>query len=267
MPFLKAGNSGIQTPVLFLFAHHDDELFVATLLRQLAAGKEPIICAWLTRGGLGAREREAESIRAMAIVGIPRDNLRFFRLPDGDALDHLDEIVDRLARLLQGRDFRSVFVPAFEGGHPDHDTAQLAAALALKQHPGKTTLFEFPLYNRYKTRLLRVGEFIPGTTPLRMTPVSFRDRLLKRKLAGVFASQRWLTMPLLGVRGGPLLLHTRGEPFRRVPAGRDYTRRPHPGRLAYEYYTRRRFAEFAAKVSARKQPLPDMLRRSTHEAG
>lgn len=250
MPFQPAGHSGIRTPVLFLFAHHDDELFVAALLRRLAAGRAPVICAWLTRGGLGAREREAESVRAMAILGIPRDDLYFFRLPDGGVLDHLDEIVGRLKRLMQGRDFRSVFVPAFEGGHLDHDTAQLAVALALKEQPGAINLFEFPLYNRYETRLLRVGEFIPDATPVRWTPVKFRDRLLKRKLSRVFASQRRLTLPLLGVKGGPLLLHRRGEPFRRVPPERDYTRRPHQGRLGYEYYTRRRFQDFAARVPA-----------------
>jgi hypothetical protein len=46
-----------------------------------------------------------------------------------------------------------------------------------------------------------------------------------------------------------MMVHLRGEPYRRVPETRDYTVRPHPGRLAYEFYTRRRFAEFASLAS------------------
>ena len=42
-----------------------------------------------------------------------------------------------------------------------------------------------------------------------------------------------------------MMVHVKGEPWRRVPLYRDYTVRPHPGRLAYEYYAPRRFNKFA----------------------
>ena len=239
----------VKAPVLFLFAHHDDEIFIATLIRRLTDEHGQVACAWLTRGGLGGREREAESPRAVETLGVGRNSLFFFRLPDGKALDYLDEIVNRLTRLLVKLRIVSVFVPAFEGGHPDHDTAQLALALSIRLLPGGISLYEFPLYNRYHTRLFRVGEFIPDTaSTTRWTSMKLRDRLLKRKLSHFFASQRLILVPLLGLKGGPMMLHLKGEPFRRVPVGRDYRRRPHAGRLAYEYFTRYRFGQFAEKV-------------------
>lgn len=241
-------------------------------MRRLGAAGLPVAALWLTRGGLHGSLREAESRRAMEQIGVDPSSLYFLRLPDGHALDKLEDIVTRLSRLLEKLKPASIFVPAFEGGHPDHDTAQLAAALAIRRmrskspsgeaadstgiepaaandvigHIQQPALYEFPLYNRTGGRLLRVGEFIPGTTEVRQTPVNLRDRLLKRRLAVIFHSQRAIVWPLTGLRGGPMMVHVKGEPYRRVPASRDYTVRPHPGRLAYEYYTSERFQHFAA---------------------
>ncbi|MEK6536499.1 MAG: PIG-L family deacetylase, partial [Actinomycetota bacterium] len=184
-----------RTPALFLFAHHDDEFFIAVTMRRLVAARLPVTVAWLTRGGLHGDRREAESRRAMELIGLdPREQI-FFRLPDGQVLDFMDEIVERLARLFGKIRPASIFVPAFEGGHPDHDAAQLAAAAALNRSGGKraaaalnraggnrfvegsgsgsgyskcaTTgerehrrqprLYEFPLYHRGNTKLLKVG--------------------------------------------------------------------------------------------------------------
>jgi len=280
----------VRTPALFIFAHHDDEFFIAATMRRLAAAHRPLSAAWLTRGGLNGERREAESRRAMQLIGVPASNQFFFRLPDGHALDFLEEIAGRLERLIIKLRSASIFVPAWEGGHPDHDTVQLAAAIALRrlasdaetsaqneslpvaespsfaESPPVATsppaLYEFPLYSRGGARLLNVGRFIPansqkdsgGRTPaiqptpseIKLTPMKLKDRLFKRKLAANFRSQRAVIWPLTGLRGGPMMVHLKGEPYSEVPPGRDYTKRPHPGRLFYEYYTATRFRDFAA---------------------
>ncbi len=238
-------------------------------MRRLAAARLPLTAVWLTRGGLHGERREAESRRAMELLGVDPRNLFCFRLPDGHALDFMDDIVVRLARLFERLQPASVFVPAFEGGHPDHDAAQLAAAVALgrigwerrvadqdgeltaeRRQTRRPILYEFPLYHRADARLLKVGEFIPGTTSIEQTSIKLKDRLLKRKLAVTFRSQRVIIWPLMGLKGGPMMVHLKGEPYRQVPGDRDYTVRPHPGRLAYEYYTPVRFPHFA-EVAAR----------------
>lgn len=242
-------------------------------MRRLVAARLPVTAVWLTCGGLHGKRREAESRRAMELIGLdPREQI-FFRLPDGQVVDFLDEIVVRLARLFGKIRPASIFVPAFEGGHPDHDAAQLAAAAALNriggnrmgsssgvsgnyentttgahEHWQQPRLYEFPLYHRVNTKLLKVGEFIPAAVPVERTPMKLKDRLLKRKLAGVFSSQRLILRPLVGLRGGAMMMHLQGEPYRAVSRDRDYTIRPHLGRLAYEYYTPRRFCDFSEAV-------------------
>jgi len=240
-------NDNPKPPVFFLLAHHDDELFIAATIKHLAGREGQVLVAWFTCGGIGANQRLAESVKAMELLGVSRQCLYFFRLPDNCLLDYLEDIVKRLVFLWERRRPGSVFVPAFEGGHQDHDTVQLAAAAASRRLAGtKPDLYEFPLYHRYRARLLSVGEFIPDeATVVLQTPLKLRDRLLKQKLAGIYKSQRLIVYPLLALKGWPMMLHRQGEPYRRVPAGRDYTRPPYPGRPVYEYYSRLRFKKFA----------------------
>ena len=234
-------------------------------MRRMAAAHLPLAAAWLTRGGLHGERREAESRQAMRLIGVEPRNQFFFRLPDGRVLDFMDDIIARLQRLAAELQPASVFVPAFEGGHPDHDGAQLAVAAALSRgrsgagsgaaslkaaSVAAPALYEFPLYNRSGARILKVGQFIPAATPVEQTPMKLQDRLLKRQLVDNFPSQRAILWPLTGIRGGPMMVHVQGEPYRQVPRDRDYAIRPHPGRLAYEFYTAWRFRDFA-EVAAR----------------
>lgn len=235
-----------QTPVLFIFAHHDDEFFIAATIRE-AARRGEVRIAWLTSGGLHGARRRAESVQAARLLGVPAKNLLFLALPDHHALDFLDDIVDRLAALILRLRPAAIFVPAFEGGHLDHDTTQLAAAIALEKisgDAGQPVLYEFPLYHR-SGPVLTVGKFLPAASPESRTRLKLKDLLLKQKLVRVFASQRLILSPLLALRGGPALLHLGGEPYRPVPAGRNFSKRPHAGRLAYEYYSRGKFDQFA----------------------
>lgn len=231
---------------VFVFAHHDDEFFIAATMRRKAAAGAEVSAVWLTVGGLGGRRREAESRRAMKLLGVGLERLYCLRLPDGRALNHLDEVVTRLEALFDRLKPSAIFVPAWEGGHPDHDAAQLATSVALKRAGLKAELCEFPLYHRFRSRLFSVGEFLPGPPGPAYTWLGLKERMLKQKLAGVYESQRPVMVPLLALKGGPMLMQPRGEPWRQVPADRDYRVPPHEGRLTYEYYTRVRFGSFRA---------------------
>lgn len=250
-----------STPALFLLAHHDDELFIAATMRRLARQGQ-LTALWLTQGGLGAARRRQESVAAMDILGVPRRRLLYMRLPDNHLLDFLPEIAERLRRLLYRLRPASVFVPAYEGGHQDHDTVQLAAALALARLEPESgwqpRLYEFPLYHWRPGSLPAVGRLPEvAAASAGQTPLKLQDRLLKQKLARVYASQRLILYPLLAIKGGPMMLHLSGEPYRLVPAGRDYTQPPLAGRPAYEYFMFRRFRRFAAAAGSRALRPPE----------
>jgi len=245
---------------LFLLAHHDDEVFCAGHLRRALDGGGRVRLLWATAGGLApARSRLAEGARVLDVLSLPTSAAVDLGLPDQHAVEHVGAIAREVGRLLdeghRGGDRRDgddrdgdavVYVPAYEGGHPDHDAVNLAAALAVAARPGLQAV-EFPLYRRGPFGLtVQQPSPAAGTSPERcvVLPLSDSDLALRHALARANASQFVPSLlPLLALarwagRG-------RAEPARPLPA-HDYARPPHPGRLLYELYTPWRFARWRA---------------------
>jgi len=219
---------------VFVLAHHDDEVFCAGhLLRAMSTGRRLRIL-WATAGGLAP--------------GAVRD----LRLPDQGALCHIERIAYAAEALLDTAiahgdgEVPAVYVPAYEGGHPDHDAVNLAVAVLRSRRP-ELVAREFPLYRRGSAGLsVQAPQPAAGTSPkpFDVLPLGDDALALRRCLARANASQLLPSLlPLLALawaagRG-------RAEPSRPLPA-HDYTRPPHSRALLYELYTRRRFGEFRA---------------------
>jgi LmbE family N-acetylglucosaminyl deacetylase len=123
---------------LYVFAHQDDEVAIATRIAREAAAGTRVVCAFLTDGGAPAvRDRESRAVLEELGVG----EVHFVGLPDGRLVEHLEEAFSALA----GERFDRVVTLAWEGGHQDHDAAHLVA-LALAIARGVRCL-EFPLYH------------------------------------------------------------------------------------------------------------------------
>ena len=243
--------SGVIT--LFLLAHHDDEVFCAGhMARALAAGSR-IRLLWATAGGLApARRRLIEGTRARRLLGLAASDACEMKIPDQAAIDRVGEIAVAGLELLGGaaEGAATVYVPAYEGGHPDHDAVNLAASLLCSRRPG-VTVREFPLYRRHRAWLsVQPPEPAAGTSraPFDLLFLDDDSLTLRRRLARANASQ--LLPSLL-----PLLALARAagrgrlEPSRLLPV-HEYTRPPQSRPLLYELYTRRRFDEFRAHAAA-----------------
>lgn len=239
---------------VFVLAHHDDEVFCAGhLLRAMTAGRR-IRLLWATAGGLApAGRRVREGARVCRLLGSAPGAGRDLRLPDQDALWHVASIAGAVEELLNAPaagDARVVYVPAYEGGHPDHDAVNLAVAVLRARRPDLAAR-EFPLYRRGPAGLsVQTPWPAAGTSPAPFDTLQLGDDALalRRCLARANASQ---VLPSLL----PLLAWSwaegrwRAEPSRDLPA-HDYARPPHGGALLYELYTRRRFAQFSAAAAA-----------------
>jgi LmbE family N-acetylglucosaminyl deacetylase len=243
---------------LLVLAHHDDEVFCAGhLLRAVATGSRLRIL-WATAGGLApARRRHAEGAQVCRLLGLASHSARDLRLPDQAAVFHVAEIAKAAETLLDpptlgAAGSPSVFVPAYEGGHPDHDAVNLAVALMRSRRPD-VAAFEIPLYRRGPAGLsVQSAQPAAWTPPEPFTVLTLDDAALalRRRLAGANASQLLPSLlPLLAL--ARIAGRGRAEPARALPA-HDYARPPHGGALLYELYTRRRFAGFRAAAL----PLP-----------
>ncbi len=150
--------SGLRT-VLFVLAHQDDECVMSTrIVRELESNNTPV-CAFLTDGsakGTSSAVRDAESHRALSMLGVGDDDVLFLGsangIPDGKLALHLDDAYRLLESAVAGRPIHRIYCLAYEGGHQDHDASHaLALALAYRRGVLNQT-WQVPYYHGHRTR-------------------------------------------------------------------------------------------------------------------
>ena len=236
MDFLEQLKSGqrIEQPVALVLAHPDDETASAGgLLQRL----EQVRLIYLTDGAprdlIDARRAGFDDRRDYAMLrkrelstssrqlGLCVEPI-FYDCPDKEALDQLIEIVARLVSDLRGA--KAAITHAFEHGHPDHDTASVAVALAsLRLGISAPERFEFAGYHLSDDGPV-FGAFWPGGQDfsLQLAPDELER---KRRAIAAFESQHQTLAHF------PLA----PERFRRAPEY-DFTAAAPPGRALYDLY-------------------------------
>ncbi|HWE48383.1 MAG TPA: PIG-L family deacetylase [Bryobacteraceae bacterium] len=227
---------------LVVVAHPDDEVVGAGIWihRHIEThGGEMVHVLHITDGsprdmenaralGFTSRESYAEARRkelagALRLLGVPASNRTQFNFPDKEAYLHLPDLSDQVHQLISRLRPDVVLSPAYEGGHPDHDSAAFAAALA-HERTGTFQHLEFPLYHASRRGRMVTGRFIGGGQDREEVLLfSGAERRLKSETIGCFETQREILSQF----------RSRHERFRRV-LKRDFTRPPHPGPLLYE---------------------------------
>jgi N-acetylglucosamine malate deacetylase 1 len=235
--------------VLFVFAHQDDEVALASRIRYCMDRGDRVTCVCLTDGAATASAecRDAESRRVLELLGGAAFHVAASgRISDGSLPEHLEEARAFLETAVPDAD--EVVTLAWEGGHQDHDAAHLVAAV-YAQARGLRCL-EMPFYNGARTfgPLFRVAHPVSGGWTFRR--ISRREKVANVLLTRFYRSQRrsWLGLAPL------LLLAPPRELTREVDLGRAATP-PHSGVLLYErrfHYPYARFAPLAAEFLRRR---------------
>lgn len=168
----------VTVPVALVVAHPDDETIgigsrLAALRRltivHLTDGA-PRSLDDARRAGFAdaaayAAARERELGAALAVLGASAAKRIAYRCPDQESIEHLDATIDRL--VIDLADVDAVITHPYEHGHPDHDTAALAVALACRriavERGDAPARFEFASYH-LRDGGPAYGEFWPDPT-------------------------------------------------------------------------------------------------------
>lgn len=238
MPIESREAAGIA---LFLFAHQDDEFGVFHAIEECRDQGLRVVCAYFTRapGELGER-RNTESRRVLAQLGVSEDDILFagdlLGIDDASLPAHLERASEWLVEWVSilGA-VELVYVPAWEGGHHDHDVLH-AVAIHMAERCGLLgKVRQFSLYNRYK----RTGPFFNVLMPLgangavQQTAIPWRKRLAYLRLCLSYPSQLVTWIGLFPF----VLLHyvVRGKQAVQAVQSDRTRERPHGGMLYYEY--------------------------------
>jgi LmbE family N-acetylglucosaminyl deacetylase len=224
--------------LLLLAAHTDDETIGASA--ALGRSIEPWV-VYLTdsapkRSKLRSRRlrreeyaalREAEAQHALRVVGVPPHRILYLGGTDQDAVFTLDALVTHFLLAVSRIRPEWIVTHAYEGGHPDHDSAAFVAAMALhllEQHQsGHPTLLEMTSYHA-DNRRLGSGSFLAGQDQGWPVWLNSEELSRKREMLACYSSQTKV------LREFPL----EPERLRRAPEY-DFTQPPHPGKLWYEH--------------------------------
>jgi len=232
--------------ILILVPHPDDEAVGAALAirRAQARGAEVIgldlthgcppreaLWPWarMTHGArVETRRHEAEAAaRELGITRIPDDGLA------ARCLRHaLPAAYARIRSAAEAHAIDTLWVPAYEGAHPDHDCANALAFALARARPG-IAAWEFAEYSnaggvRRANAFFDAGAGADGGA----ITIAIKDEDEGRWKTRLLALYRSESFNLRNVSAGRVPLR---ESFRPLPR-HDYARPPHPGRLFYERF-------------------------------
>lgn len=243
-----------KSRILICCAHPDDEMSLLNTIQALVKEGHSVYLVFGTSGEASSAKvqgivREKESQKAMAALGVDKNNLMFLRLPDGGLVDHFPALVDGLRKTIDQLNPHVLMVVAFEGGHLDHDSMNAAAFFA--RRGTSSELYEFPTYHRDGVRMvaLKFPRKGPKAGPILYYKV-FGQLNLYETIKPFYASQ----VPGLEKFEKVVNLKHReknGESFRFVPRDRVYNKAPGTRPLLYEvmpFPKRRTFHEFVKVV-------------------
>ena len=223
--------------IVVVAAHPDDEIAGAGIWLHRNGGKK-LHVVHLTDGSpqdmqtarsLGfetreayARARRLEFAKAMELAKVPADQCAELGYPDQEAHLNFPDLIAQLDSLIASLRPVCVLSPAYEGGHPDHDSAACAvAAVHLKRKSFAHR--QFPLYHSASDGSMVTGRFLHPPGEVETLTLSPEERALKASMLACFETQADILSKFALDQ----------EVFRSAPFY-DFTAPPHPGPLQYE---------------------------------
>ena len=233
---------------LFLFPHQDDESPVFHEIDQLTKNAEPLTIIFLTTGQASTEvceRRNRESLAVLDRLGVKKSQVHFLGskvgAPDGQLHRHLEKLHLAITALMKDELIDGIYVPAWEGGHQDHDAAHMLGVALASQWKCLESSRQFPYYHGQglKSIFFKTLSPLPGNGQPKTAYIAPRKRLQYLSMLLLYKSQ---VKALVGL--GPFIVLHYLFYGTQVLQGLSVARmgeKPHQGPMLYE---RRAFCSF-----------------------
>ncbi len=180
-------------------------------------------CGFKSRSDYAAARRK-ELHKALSPLHLSDEQYHEFGFVDKELYINLAALITRIKVILAEIRPLLVLSPAYEGGHPDHDSAAFAIAVARYQARENFVHREYRLYHASPNGQMDTASFLPAKTgPTEILRFSPEERELKAQMVGCFTTQAKMLRQF----------ESSDEQFRDAQSY-DFDRPPHEGALLYE---------------------------------
>lgn len=177
----------VKDSSLFLFAHQDDEFGIFQKIVEEQKAGQVIYCAYLTDGafrGAPSKKRNLESLAVLAKLNVKKENIFFpgttLSISDGSLPFHIEKCRKWINDfLIKNPNVSKIYLPAWEGGHQDHDALHAIGVRVSEQLGYVNKVFQFPLYNAQncKAPFFKVFHPLEQNGQILCSKIPFRDRI------------------------------------------------------------------------------------------
>jgi LmbE family N-acetylglucosaminyl deacetylase len=231
-----------ESVALFIFAHQDDEFGVFQKIIDERQKGHRVCCAYLTDGGFGGvspKRRNQESLYVLEQLDVKEQDVFFagqaLGIPDGQLHKHLVSAADWISEWLTGfSQVVSVCVPAWEGGHHDHDALHAITVCIAEAKGILGNVRQFSLYNGYgcPSVLFKVLAPLSMNGAVEETRIPWKNRLRFLRYCLCYPSQ---TITWLGLFPFVVFHYLVNGKQQLQPVSLErISCRPHEGALYYE---------------------------------
>lgn len=267
-----SGERPPQGTIVYLFAHQDDEIAVLHDIETALQGGARCAFLYLTNGnwaGADPEIRNRETLEILSRLGAAPDAAHFLgtqqAIPDGQLAGHFSKAIEGIRDALTRIGPVERFVmPAWEGGHQDHDAAHALGVKFAIEANALDRSRQFTLYRAATVGLLPYVVFRPLAANGRIirSAIPSRRRLAYLRYCLIYATQRKTMAGLVPFMALDYLID-RHQKLQPVSSAR-LAERPHPGKLLYEKRGRASFEQVAAAIATLGFPVPIEISTAAH---
>ena len=224
--------------LLFIIPHPDDEIVGScSIIRRHKCDAKKIFLFFITNGVLSkdhvwfwkkdqiekmVKIRKKELKLSLKMLGL--EDYFFQNIHTRTLKEKISETYNKIKKIIQLKKIDTIFCPAYEGGHQDHDVSNFICS----RLRNSTGVYEYAEYNFSKGRI-NCNKFVKSTKNEITIKLSEKEKKEKIKFLKIYNSEK----------GNLNYLHLNEECYRKI-YNYDYTKPPHHGKLFY-----RRFSFFS----------------------